>query len=51
MFERQFTTTTVGRLSAETIAKLEGLIDVGDPDGDAADGGDVGGRRAFLQEL
>jgi hypothetical protein len=49
MFERQFTTTTVGRLSAETIAKLQELIDVGDPDGDAADGGDVGGRRAFCR--
>ncbi|MFJ2032276.1 DUF4158 domain-containing protein [Streptosporangium sp. NPDC087985] len=29
MFERQFTTTTAGRLSAETIAKLEELIDTG----------------------
>ena len=49
MFERQFTTTTVGRLPAAAIAKLEELI-VTD-DGDDPDGGSVGGKRAFLQEL
>ena len=49
MFERQFTTTTVGRLPAAAIAKLEELI-VAD-DGDDPDGGSVGGKRAFLQEL
>jgi hypothetical protein len=49
MFERQFTTTTVERLPAAAIAKLEELI-VTD-DGDDPDGGSVGGKRAFLQEL
>ena len=49
MFERQFTTTTAGRLPAAAIAKLEELI-VTD-DGDDPDGGSAGGKRAFLQEL
>ena len=49
MFERQFTTTMVERLPAAAIAKLEELI-VTD-DGDDPDGGSVGGKRAFLQEL
>ena len=41
MFERQFTTTTVERLPAAAIAKLEELI-VTD-DGDDPDGGSAGG--------
>ncbi len=43
-FERQFTTTTMNRLSKASIAKLEELITTDDPDS-------AGGQRSFLQEL
>jgi hypothetical protein len=48
MFERQFTETTLERLTAEAVGRLEELIATDDPD---AEGGSVGGRRSFLQEL
>jgi len=44
MFERDFTTATLGRLPAEVTSRLEALINAGDPDA-------VGGGRSFLQEL
>jgi hypothetical protein len=45
MFERQFTSRTVERLSTGAVGKLEELITTfEDPDS-------VGGRRSFLQEL
>jgi TnpA family transposase len=48
MFEREFTTRTLGRLSAGAVAKLEELIAVDDPDPGSGSGG---GMRSFLQEL
>lgn len=66
MFERNFTTTTVQRLSLESVGKLEELIvaeaapagvpaggqDAPQGDGQAqAAAAASGGRRAFLQEL
>src|SRR5581483_6672091 len=44
MFEREFTTATLGRLPAEVTSRLEALISADDPDA-------VGGGRSFLQEL
>ncbi|MGH3823404.1 MAG: hypothetical protein ACRDRA_11345 [Pseudonocardiaceae bacterium] len=44
MFERQLTTATVDRLSADAVGRLEELVAVEDPDA-------AGGRRGFLQEL
>ncbi|MGH7743885.1 MAG: Tn3 family transposase [Candidatus Dormibacteria bacterium] len=44
MFEREFTSASIERLSAEVIVRLEGLITVDDSRA-------VGGRRSFLQEL
>ncbi|WP_433258901.1 DUF4158 domain-containing protein [Streptosporangium sp. CA-135522] len=66
MFERNFTATTMERLSFESVGKLEELIvadvpsagapvageDVPEGDGQTqVAGGASGGRRAFLQEL
>lgn len=44
MFEREFTSASMARLSVEVVGKLEELVAVDDPDA-------VGGRRSFLQEL
>jgi hypothetical protein len=44
MFEREFTSASMARLSAEVVGRLEELVAVDDPDA-------VGGRRSFLQEL
>ena len=48
MFGRQFTETTLGRLAAESIVRLEELIATGDPEGES---GNAVGKRSFLQEL